>query len=246
MHTQSALLALGVRPDTLSDEEKFKLDHDGFVVLYDMLSPAQVAAMREAMSAQFEREQTGQPGGPEEGLNMQDQSPAFDPCVSHPRLLAAIAHVLKENFKSQGVRSRPNPPGKGQQIMHADCGGPPPRPGRYFSCNSLWPFIDFTELNGATRVVPGSHLCGKHCHEEMPDLCAPHPRQVNLIIPAGSVAIFNGHLWHSATLNRSTVDRPNVTSFWKRNDNPDEPYVNNPLGEAAARRLGPAVASLFN
>jgi ectoine hydroxylase-related dioxygenase (phytanoyl-CoA dioxygenase family) len=244
--TAEALWELGVRPDTLSDAEKDALDRDGFVVLYDMVALDHVAAMRAEMERRFVIEKTAQPGMSDECVNMQDHSPIFDVCLTHPRLLAAIAHVLKENFKAQGVRSRPNPPGKGRQVMHADWAGPPARPGEYFVCNSIWPFVDFTDLNGATRVVPTSHRCGKHPADEMSDACAPHPREIKLEIPAGSVAVFNAHLWHGATLNRSQADRPNVTSYWQRTDLRHRPYAKNPFAPDALARFSSVARYLFD
>ena len=38
MTFQEALYALGVRENTLSDEEKFRLDHDGFLPFPNLIS----------------------------------------------------------------------------------------------------------------------------------------------------------------------------------------------------------------
>lgn len=246
MTFQEALYALGVREDTLSQEEKLKLDQDGFLPLLNLISSEQVRQMGEEMERLFALERTGQEGAPSESSNMQNKSPVYDVCVTHPKVVAAIAQVLKEEFISLGVHSRPNPPGKGHQPLHVDYGGPAAKPGEYFTCNSMWPFTDFTEENGATRLVPGSHLWGKHPNEVMPDPKAPHPEEIKLIVPVGTVVIFNSHLWHGATLNRSHQIRPNVTSFWCRRVWHDGKIRQNRLSPEAFARLSQAARRLFD
>lgn len=61
----------------------------------------------------------------------------------------------------------------------------------------------FTEENGATRVVPGSHLARRPPPKGFADPASRHPDQVVVTASAGSVLVFNGHLWHSGTRNRS-------------------------------------------
>ena len=138
MTFQEALYALGVRENTLSDEEKFRLDQDGFLPFPNLIPAESVARMWSEMEALFALESTGEPGMPKECTNMQNRSSAFDVCFTHPRLLAAVAHVLKEDFRSLGIHSRPNRPGGGHQPLHVDYGGPPAKPGTYSVCNSMW------------------------------------------------------------------------------------------------------------
>lgn len=247
MTFQEALYALGVREDTLSEEEKFTLDRDGFLPLPNLVPAEQVIRMRKAMEELFILEKTGEPDRPTECTNMQNKSVDFDICFTHPRLLAGIAHVLKEDFRSLGIHSRPNRPGRGHQPLHVDYGGTPAKPGEYFVCNSMWMLTDFTEENGPTRVVPGTHRCGKHPPEVMKDPKEPHPEEIKLIGTAGTVAIFNSHLWHGATLNRSSADRPNVTSFWCRREGPHANRSSDwgVLSPEAFARLSEAARCLF-
>jgi hypothetical protein len=246
MQFADALYQLGVRDDTLTASEKESLDFEGFLALYDVVPPAQVKVMRSEMERLFELEQTGTAANPGDLAQLQNKSTAFDICVSHPRVLAAIWHVLREDFRSFGVHSRPNRPGKGHQGLHADWSGPPPKLGEYFHCNSIWPLADFTEINGATRVVPGSHRWEIDLRAEFPDPLARHPREKKLIAPAGAVVIFNSHVWHGATQNNSAQDRPNVTSFFGRRRYADGPGKPNFLSEEANARLDAAVRALFD
>ena len=66
-----------------------------------------VARMWSEMEALFALESTAELGMPKECTNMQNKSSAFDACFTHPRLLAAVAHVLREDFRSLGIHSRP-------------------------------------------------------------------------------------------------------------------------------------------
>ena len=68
-------------------------------------------------------------------------------------------------------------------------------PGDYYVCNSIWVLTDFTENNGATRVVPRSHNSRQHPRDVLEDAKAPHPDQVLLTAEAGTVVIFNAHTW---------------------------------------------------
>ncbi len=107
-----------------------------------------------------------------------NKDPRFEVCFSHPRVLAAMQHVLGE-FRLSSLNSRAALPGEGHQGLHADFGHPV-QPGEYEVCNSIWLLDDFTPSNGATRVVPGSHRRGTMPGDEMPNPGADHPDQIQL------------------------------------------------------------------
>ena len=62
-------------------------------------------------------------------------------------------------------------------------------------CNTLWAVTDYTEENGATRIVPGSHARPPADYKMEDTLPAEMKR--------GSVLIFSGKLWHAGGHNRS-------------------------------------------
>lgn len=245
MTLQEALYALGVRDDTLAVEEKRRLDDEGYLLLPDIITPEQAARMRQAMEELFAREKTGQPEGASECGNMQNKSDAFDVCFTHPRVLAAIAHVLQYEFKSLGIHSRPNPPGLPRGGLHVDWGGDPPVAGEYSVCNSMWPLTDFTEENGATSVVPGSHRWGRKPPDVPAEALAIHPGEIQLTALVGTVIIFNSHTWHSANANRSAAARPGVTSFWGRKSLQMERFPSG-LSRAGLASVPPAAYALFD
>ena len=74
--------------------------------------------------------------------------------------------------------------------------------------NAMWMITDFTDANGATRIVPGSHLSGAQ-----PDASVPHRvPSVAATGPAGSAMVFDARLWHGAGANRSDQPRFGITT----------------------------------
>jgi ectoine hydroxylase-related dioxygenase (phytanoyl-CoA dioxygenase family) len=64
-------------------------------------------------------------------------------------------------------------------------------------CNSMWALTDFTEANGATRIVPGSHRW------QNPDYGAD-PTGIDTVaaeMPRGSVLVWHGSTWHGGGAN---------------------------------------------
>lgn len=227
MTIREALEALGVGDDTLTRAEKDQLDRDGFLPLPGILPPAMVRAMAarlEELSAQ-EGEEAGkevhQEAGTDRLSDLVNKDPIFAITFLHPRVLAAVAHVLGGDLKLSSLNYRAALPGQGLQHLHADWSDPV-APGEYQVCNSLWLLDDFTPENGATRVVPGSHRSGKMPSEEMGDPGQPHPNEIQLLAPAGTVVVFNSHTWHGGTLNRTQSKRRAMHSYFTRRHQPQQ------------------------
>jgi ectoine hydroxylase-related dioxygenase (phytanoyl-CoA dioxygenase family) len=96
---------------------------------------------------------------------------------------------------------------------------------------------DFTEYNGATRVIPGTHRSGKIPSETLKDVKAPHPDQVLTIAPAGTVVVFNSHLWHGGTLNRTQNTRCALHSYFCRRYQPQQTNQSRYLSPKTISRL---------
>ncbi len=102
MYTKQALRELGVTSATLTDTQKQQLDEQGFFIVEDVLSDAEVAGMR----AEFERlhgEEQGQGGhevhvepGARRLSDIFNKTAAFDRCLEIPQVLAAAAYLLGE------------------------------------------------------------------------------------------------------------------------------------------------------
>ena len=247
MTIHEALYELGIRDDTLTAEEKNALDTQGFLTLTGILTESQVQAIaaRTDFLVQSEGEKAGAELGQQElGVkrlsNLVDKGELFDVFYTHPKVLAGIAHVLSGDMKLSSLNFRSSLPDFGLQGMHTD-GGDPVAHGDYYVCNSIWLLDDFTEENGATRLVAGSNRYTVRPHDEMPDTTKPHPQETLLIAPRGSVAIFNSHTWHGGTLNRSTAPRRALHSYWTRRGLPQQLDMERWLSAETKARMSPPV-----
>ena len=245
MTTPDALALLGVRPDTLAPDEKAFLDREGYLFLPGILTAAQVNALNARLADLLagEGEKAGrevhQEAGTDRLSDLANKGEVFDICYTHPRVLAGIAHVLQNDLKLSSLNARAALPGQGLQGLHADW-GQAVAPDNYQVCNSIWLLDDFTPNNGATRVVPGSQRSGLMPQEVMPDVTAPHPDEVKIIAPAGTVVVFNSHTWHGGTRNTTDAPRRALHSYFCRRSQPPQLDQRKYIRPETLARLGDA------
>ena len=220
MDIAMALRDLGVSAGQLTGTDRARLDEDGFLPLVGILDAGQLEVIRRRLAelSATEGQQAGTEVHQEEGADrladLVNKDPVFDVCFTHPKVLAAIAHVLGD-FTLSSLNARAALPGHGQQRLHADW-GVAVEAGNYRVCNSIWLIDDFTQANGPTRVVPGSHRSAQLPREVMADPFGPHPAEVQVLGEAGTVVIFNSHLWHGGTRNISGRPRRALHSYFCR------------------------------
>ena len=244
MDMATALAELGVTDGTLDAATRELLDRDGYAPLPGVLTGQQVASIRARLAeltaaegAEAGRE-VHQEGGTDRLADLVNKDPMFEVCFTDPRVLACVAHVLGE-FKLSSLNFRAALPGQGLQALHVE-GGPVTDPARYQVCNSIWLLDDFTTGNGATRVVPGSHRFGKTPGDVMTDVRGAHPQEVLLRAPAGTVVVFNSHLWHGGTLNRTPSPRRAAHSYFTRRGNAQQLDQKKYIRPQTLDRLSPA------
>jgi ectoine hydroxylase-related dioxygenase (phytanoyl-CoA dioxygenase family) len=220
MDIATALSDLGVSAGQLTRADKERLDEDGFLPLPGILDAERLEVIRRRLAelAAAEGQQAGTEVHQEEGTDrladLVNKDPVFDVCFTHPQVLAAMAYVLGD-FTLSSLNARAALPGHGQQRLHADW-GVAVEAGNYRVCNSIWLIDDFTQANGPTRVVPGSHRSAQLPREVMADPFGPHPAEVQVLGEAGTVVIFNSHLWHGGTRNVSGRPRRALHSYFCR------------------------------
>jgi ectoine hydroxylase-related dioxygenase (phytanoyl-CoA dioxygenase family) len=73
-------------------------------------------------------------------------------------------------------------------------------------CNTMWALTDFTEANGATRIIPGSHL-----RDHSPEYGAPYD-SIAAEMGRGSVLVWHGSLWHGGGANATGRDRIGIAA----------------------------------
>ncbi len=245
MDMQSALSTFGVTDATLSDEEIQQLDQRGYLPLPAVMSPEEVSAIRKRVQELMaeEGDEAGSEFSTERGAvrlaNLVDKDPLFEICFTHPRVLAAMNHVLKGDFKLSSLNGRASVPGDGVQAFHADWSSGVD-PSDFQVCNSIWLLVDFTAENGATRVVPGSHRSGQLPSDVMDNAWEKHPQEILLTGAAGTVVIFNSHLWHAGTTNHTDTPRYALHSYFTRRHNAQQMDQKAFLSERTLARLRPA------
>ncbi len=219
----------------LSDSERQSLDRDGYVSLGKLLTDGDLERVRSRVDSILNQE-ADQAGSElfntkhikhpkEEGAdrlaNLPNKGEVFDTLYTQQKLMAAVTHVLGSEIQLSSLNYRAAKPGSGLQKLHVDW-KEPVAPGEFKVCNSIWLLDDFSEANGATRVVPGSHLCGRVPGDDMEDTEASHPDQILIEAPAGTVVVFNSHIWHGGTINQTTLPRRAIHSYFCQRDQPQQ------------------------
>jgi ectoine hydroxylase-related dioxygenase (phytanoyl-CoA dioxygenase family) len=186
-----------------------QIDEDGYTVLEDVIEPDLVDALVEQLD-RIERDLGTVPAtNAFEGTrtiriyNLLAHGPDFARIPVHPAVLPVAEGVLDPGLLVSSLSSIAIGPGETPQPVHADDQIMPlPKPHPATVCNTMWALTDFTEENGATRLVPGSHLA-----DHSPDLTTAYDT-VPAEMRKGSVLVWHGSLWHGGGAN--TTDRRRV------------------------------------
>jgi len=127
----------------------------------------------------------------------------YQPIPVHERILPIIEGVLDQGCLVSSLSSIDIGPGEAAQPLHADDQLIPlPKPHVSIICNTMWALTDFTADNGATRLVPGSHRA-----DRSPQPFGEPAETVAAEMPAGSVLVFDGSIWHGGGANRTSERR---------------------------------------
>ena len=248
-----------MKTDLLTEDEKQFLDSEGYLSLGMLLSDDQFAAVQQHVGELIQEE--GDQGGhelfdskhikhpKEEGAdrlaNLVNKGQVFDLLYTHPKLLAAVTHVLGSEIKLSSLNYRAAKPGKGLQKLHVDW-KVAVEPGEYKVCNSIWLLDDFSAANGATRLVPRSHLCGKVPSDEMDDPEATHPDEIILDAPAGTVVVFNSHIWHGGTTNKTEHYRRAIHAYFCARNQPQQTPQKELIRHETLDRISPQARWLLD
>ncbi|MEM7272220.1 MAG: phytanoyl-CoA dioxygenase family protein [Actinomycetota bacterium] len=162
---------------------------------------AELAEHRDAGSigaSDFEGHATRRTGAP------LPRSATFRTIARHPAVLAAGDHVLGHatTWRFSAAEYIEIGPGETAQRLHRDAWKYDQVDfGREVELNGMWAITDFTEANGATRLIPGSHRLP---HDARPDRATAVPAAM----AKGSLLLYTGLLFHGGG--------PNTTDGWRR------------------------------
>ena len=177
-----------------------RLARDGYVIIQDQLSPRHL----DELAAEFDRLHASTMLGDGEFAgynskrvyNILAKSSLLNALVLHPTPLAMAEAHLDDQILLSTATSVELHPGETPQTLHRDDDYYPiPRPHLPLSLSTMWALDDFTEENGATRIVPGSHqstVTAADAHQSIP-----------AEMPRGSVMLWDGSLLHGGGGNHS-------------------------------------------
>lgn len=149
----------------------------------------------------------------------------FSKMVTHPLAMAFVERELGSSCLLSALLAINLHPGETVQDWHYDDSQvniPLPHPP--YGVSTFWAIDDMTETNGATEIIPKSHLWAKP-EMTMPDFVdaydprerdvnidpKPHPDALKVTLPSGSLMVAKGTLWHRGGANKSDAPRLIVT-----------------------------------
>ena len=229
--------------DVISDSERLQLDDGGYVILEHVLPHAFLNRLRNACERLWAAE--GENAGSEfrqepharRLANLVDKDEIFAEVIANARVLELVRHVIADRVKLSSLNARSADPfSPDPQPLHVDAGAIADERG-YWVCNTIWLLDDFTRDNGATRIVPGSQRWRQLPQNVLADAMAPHPEEVLLTAPAGTIIVMNTHAWHGGTANRTGHPRRALHGFYTRWDKPQQQFQKKLLRPETQARL---------
>ena len=135
------------------------------------------------------------------------RSATFQSIAMHPAVVAAGDHVLGHatTWRYSAAEYIEIGPAETPQRLHRDAW-------KYdmvdfgfeVELNGMWAVTDFTEANGATRIVPGSH---RWAHDARPDPADTVPAEM----PKGSLLLYTGTVFHGGGQNTTDTWRKGLS-----------------------------------
>jgi ectoine hydroxylase-related dioxygenase (phytanoyl-CoA dioxygenase family) len=200
----------------------------GFCVIPELLDASQLQRQREALAPWIDEGPLGR--NVFEGTRthriyaMLAKDPVFAELVAHPVSLAWADHYLGQSCLLSACLAIYLQPGESPQPWHTDDGHTSLAPPHdLLGVSTFWALDDTTLENGATEVLPGSHRWSETefpgvlkdqdfaTEEDATGDLGAHPDAVKVTMPAGSLMIARGDLWHRGGANRSDTARCLVT-----------------------------------
>lgn len=192
----------------LADRHAAAIARDGYTIVEDAIDLALVDALAAEVQKLHVELDVRPAANPFEGTktlrvyNLLARNPIFQAIPVHDGVLPIVERVLDKGCLVSSLSSIAIGPGEIAQPIHADdMLIPLPRPHVPIVCNTMWALTDFTPENGATRVIPASHL-----RDHAPTFGETH-ETIPAVMKRGSVLVFNGSIWHGGGANTTSETR---------------------------------------
>jgi len=183
----------------------------GYCIIEDAFSAEQVQRTKDQLSPWLQGKLMGRNDfegeRSERVYALLAKAPAIAEMIEHPDVLAIVDSILTPHYLLSAALAINVHPGETAQPFHIDdnAGGTAlPKPREPLGVSAIWALDDFTSTNGATEVVPGSHLWA--------DDRVPVENEIErVLMPAGSALVFAGNLIHRGGANVSDGVRLAIT-----------------------------------
>lgn len=193
------------------DAHAERIARDGYTIIENAIAPDLVAALRDDLE-RLEQTLGIRPARNDfEGTrtwriyNLLVHGPHYEGIPVHENVLPVVERVLDDGCLVSSLSSIAIGPDETPQPIHADDQVIPlPKPHPAIICNTMWALTDFTEENGATRIIPGSHTA------DHSPIYGRHYDSIPAEMPAGSVLVWHGSLWHGGGANRTRARRVGI------------------------------------
>lgn len=187
---------------------------NGFILFGNVLSSEELARVNkkvDEMSAEEMSSGTAHIYGDnlQRIWNLVNKDPLFQELITFPQILHWAETLFERKTQHlkyflSSFQANILKPGAKAQILHIDTPVPDPLPPWEMKINTIWLLNDFTEENGATEVIPGSHKFGRRPVDSDPK---DHQGLIKVIAPAGTMILTSGSLWHRSGDNNSSQSR---------------------------------------
>lgn len=227
LHTQDADISPWLAGRSFIDW-RAQFDRDGYLIFKNVLTGAELGAIKAALAPYLGVNVKGRNEFEGRASNrvyaLLAKSPVFADLATHPLALAFAEADLGRDCLLSACLAINLQPGETAQPWHFDDSHyqwPRPRPS--LGVSAFWTISDTTETNGATEILPGSHLWAEDTigggvgEADFNPASAregdPGARDdaVKAVMPAGSLMIAKGTLWHRGGANSSQADRLIIT-----------------------------------
>src|SRR5262245_56383407 len=138
---------------------------DGYVVVPELISRREADEIKASLAPWLQGRHYGRNDfegfASERVYALLAKAPPVAKIVEHPAVLAVVDRLLVPHYRLSACLAIQVHPGETPQGWHADDSYVwVPRPRRMMGVSAIWAFDEFTESNGATELIPGSHLWG--------------------------------------------------------------------------------------
>jgi ectoine hydroxylase-related dioxygenase (phytanoyl-CoA dioxygenase family) len=202
-----------VQPGPMSEMERFIFECYGYIVIEDVLSPAEVEQTLEAAQRLHAGKNTGKLHQIGRGF---EHEPALEHLIDHPAILPKVRALYQDRFVLQAAWCTVQPAGSQSVGWHQDgssayefreLGYPVPLLQLRVSFN----LTDQSELfMGNMMMIPGSHRSRFELPKDVRKQLEACPIQQIICARPGSVLIFHNGVYHSPMPNQRDFDRYNM------------------------------------